>query len=112
MGNKVSRTKLLPIDKLYYIHSLRENLVKEWFKSKISSKTEFDKHLVHQRYLDIDRQLSRNDKDLTKIDLIAILVKLNPNNNYLNAYKDLSIKDLNFLIRHSLYNKDNFKDLQ
>ena len=50
-------------------------------------------------------QLSRVNKSLTKTDLIAILIKINPTYKYAcyDMHKYLSINDLNYIIRHEVY---------
>jgi hypothetical protein len=52
------------------------------------------------------KQVSRVDKNLTKTDLLAILIKLNPiyKIHYDDMYKYLSFSDLNYIIRHEVYN--------
>ncbi len=51
-------------------------------------------------------QINRVEKPLTKADLISILMKINPVyiNHYDEIYKYMSVKDLNYMIRHEVYN--------
>jgi hypothetical protein len=50
-------------------------------------------------------QINRTDKPLTKVDLMAILIKINPiyKNNCYDLSKVLSVKDLNYIIRSEVY---------
>jgi hypothetical protein len=103
MGNKIVKTGV-PTGHFIAAEFLQNKIWNDGYKLVISNPELEDK--VKKICNLSTKQVSRVDKNLTKTDLIAILIKLNPiyKIHYDDMYKYLSFKDLNYIIRHEVYN--------
>ena len=106
MGNRAIKSS--PVVGHYIASEFLKNKIvndgNKYLMKNSPSKDTFNK-LNHICNVSIN-QVNRVEKPLTKADLISILMKINPIyiNHYDEIYKYMSVKDLNYMIRHEVYN--------
>jgi hypothetical protein len=96
MGNKKSKVQAIT-DKNYKSKKQKNNIAREILQNNVKG-IPTDRQITAALAL----QQSQKTGPLVKLDLIAILIRLNPtrNNALLSQYK---VQDLRDLIRHELY---------
>lgn len=103
MGNKVVKSGV-PVGHFIAADFLKNKIWNDGYKLVISNP---ELELKVKKICNIScKQVSRVNKNLTKTDLLAILIKINPiyKVHYDDMHKYLSFSDLNYIIRHEIYN--------
>jgi hypothetical protein len=95
------------------IHHLQNNTAIAGSQLVQSSNNRVDGDLLQQMLPDTlnlaEKQLTKKGANLTKLDLITIIIALEPNNSdKIYQLNSLTVSDLNFMIRAIIYDTDRY----
>ena len=121
MGQSESKKSRIPKEERLQRENIKQNALKQqiqkiedvqekmWSNTKENSTVSYNEFNQFMKIGDIAKtQLSKGGNPLTKSDLIAILIRLEPSNkNRLTELQQYTISDLNTMIRYIIYSIPN-----